>query len=101
MTENRTSLFKKGLKIAEEKEQYEICAVLKKIIESIENEDVSIYCSVFIDLEGLKEIDFIPPDADIKEARLRLIEFFDLESIFDYHLVEPINKKYIEIIDSI
>ena len=76
-----------NLRRLESLEMYERCQEMYDLIKSIKERNVEDYIYLSFDLDGLLEAGFFKSKPTIEQAEKRLIDFFDLESIFHYSLI--------------
>lgn len=76
------------LKKLENKEHYNQCAYVSKIIKSIEEGDEESYVALNFDVPSLIKNGFLEKeDIVLSKAKIKLRKFFGIESIFDYSLI--------------
>lgn len=76
----------------EKLQDFEKCAELRDLIKSIEQKDSKSYIQIMFDLDGLQKSGFLKKGLIISEIEIRICNFFELKSIYDYSLIIPNNK---------
>lgn len=76
----------------EKLEDYNKCAELRDLINSIEQKDAKKYIKIMFDLDGLRKIGFIKGRLTTKQIEQRICKFFELETIYHYSLIIPEGK---------
>ena len=76
-----------NLRKLESLEMYQRCQEMHDLINSIKERNVANYISLSFDIDGLLKEGFFKKKPTTEQAEKRLVEFFDLESIFHYSLI--------------
>jgi hypothetical protein len=66
------------------KEEYEMCAHIQEVINSIEKKDRTLFIDLHFDKKTLKEIGFLKKRATYSEIEQRIITYFGYDNMYQY-----------------
>ncbi|GAB3988023.1 hypothetical protein GCM10028807_09710 [Spirosoma daeguense] len=82
------------LKKLEELQEFEVCAMMRDLLNAIRNKDVKTFIDLEFDKKALIKCGFFPKRATYEQIEERINTYFGYESIFEYALQETMWCKF-------